>query len=464
MSRGVGLRFCVVVMLLITGSAVDAATVQNVRAWSGPEGTRVVLELSGPVEHRVFALANPDRVVIDLPSTTAAAGLTLAEPKGAVTGLRTGARPGGELRLVLELNEAARPKTFLLAPHEQYGHRLVVDLPPVQATPVVRRAPQPSTDRGRDVVVVIDAGHGGEDPGASGRGGAREKDVVLAIARKLATEVNAEAGMRAVLVRSGDYFVSHRKRMEIAHEANADFFISIHADSYRDAQAKGATVYVLSEKGASDEAALLLAQRENASDLIGGVSLADKDQLLARVLLDLSQSAALSASTAAGQRLIRRMSAVTAMRRREVQQAPFLVLKSPDIPSVLVETAYISNPREEASLKSAKYQSALAAALKQGIVDYFAANPPADSYFASRAPAPPTVTASTVTASTAVSARAPTAATAAARAPVRHVIARGETLSEIAERYRVSSASIRRTNSLRTDVLRVGQVLTIPRG
>jgi len=250
-----------------------------------------------------------------------------------------------------------------------------------------------------------------------------------------------------VLVRDGDYFVSHRKRMEIAHGAHADFFISIHADSYRSADAKGATLYVLSDKGATDEAALLLAQRENASDLIGGVSLADKDQLLARVLLDLSQSAALNASTAAAQRLIRRMSAVTAMRRREVQQAPFLVLKSPDIPSVLVETAYISNPREEASLRSAKYQAALAAALKDGIVDYFAANPPPGSYFASHAPVP-------------TQARAATPVSV----PVRHVIARGETLSQIAERYRVSSASIRRTNSLRTDMLRVGQVLTIPGG
>jgi N-acetylmuramoyl-L-alanine amidase len=439
-SRGVGLRFCALATLLVAASPAGAATVQNVRAWSGPEGTRVVFELSGPVEHKAFALAGPDRVVIDLPASSAATGLAL-EPKGVVTALRAGARPGGELRLVLELNQNSKPKTFLLSPHEQYGHRLVVDLPPAQATPVVRRAPQPSTDRGRDVVVVIDAGHGGEDPGASGRGGAREKDVVLAIARKLATEVNNQPGMRAVLVRDGDYFVSHRKRMEIAHEARADFFISIHADSYRDATAKGSTIYVLSDKGASDEAALLLAQRENASDLIGGVSLGDKDQLLARVLLDLSQSAALNASTAAGQRLIRRMSAVTAMRRREVQQAPFLVLKSPDIPSVLVETAYISNPREEASLRSAKYQSALAAAMKQGIVDYFATNPPEGSYFASNAPA-----------------------TTASAAPVRHVIARGETLSEIAERYRVSSASIRRTNSLRTDVLRVGQVLTIPRG
>jgi N-acetylmuramoyl-L-alanine amidase len=446
-SRGVRLRYCGLMALLVMGGAAGAATVQNVRTWSGPEGTRVVFELSGPVEHRVFALTNPDRVVIDLPSTSAATGLNLTDPKGAVTGLRSGSRPGGELRLVLELNEAAKPKTFLLPPHEQYGHRLVVDLPPAQATPIVRRAPQPSTNQGRDLVVVIDAGHGGEDPGASGRGGAREKDVVLAIARKLATEVNGQPGMRSVLVRDGDYFVSHRKRMEIAHEAHADFFISIHADSYRSAEAKGATLYVLSDKGATDEAALLLAQRENASDLIGGVSLADKDQLLARVLLDLSQSAALNASTAAAQRLIRRMSAVTAMRRREVQQAPFLVLKSPDIPSVLVETAYISNPREEASLRSAKYQAALAAALKDGIVDYFAANPPPGSYFASHAPVPTQARASTPVS-----------------APVRHVIARGETLSQIAERYRVSSASIRRTNSLRTDMLRVGQVLTIPGG
>ncbi len=453
MLRRLWLRAGVVLALLALDSVARAATVQNVRAWSGPEGTRVVFELSGPAEHRVFALENPNRVVVDLPRSTAATGLTLDEPKGAVTALRTGARQDGELRLVLELNQAAKPKTFLLTPNEQYGFRLVIDLPPTQAAPVVRRAPQVSTDRGRDIVVVIDAGHGGEDPGAIGRGKAREKDVVLAIAKKLAGEVDAQPGMRAVLVRDGDYFVSHRKRMEIAHEARADFFISIHADSYRDPDAKGATVYVLSDKGASDEAALRLAQRENASDLIGGVTLADKDQMLARVLLDLSQSASLNASIAAGQRLIRRMSAVTAMRRRDVQQAPFLVLKSPDIPSVLVETAYISNPREEASLRSSKYQAAIAAALRQGIVDYFAANPPEGSYFAAtpRAASPP--------------AASPPAASPPAASPevIRHVIARGETLSEIAARYRVSSASIRQTNSLRTDVLRVGQVLTIPR-
>jgi len=439
-SRSPRLFSSLVVLLSVIGShAAAAATVESVRAWSGPEGTRVVFELSGPVEHRVFALTGPDRVVIDLPSSTAASSLALDEAKGTVTAFRTGARPGGELRLVLELAAPAKPKTFLLMPNEQYGHRLVVDLPPAEAAPVVRRAPPTSSDAGRDVVVAIDAGHGGEDPGASGRGGAREKDVVRAIARRLKAEIDAQSGMHAVLIRDGDYFVSHRKRMQIAHEAQADFFISIHADSYRDRAATGATVYVLSEKGATDEAAQLLAQRENASDMVGGVSLADKDQMLARVLLDLSQSAALSASTAAGQRLIRRMSAVTPMRKTQVQQAPFLVLKSPDIPSVLVETAYISNAREEAALRSTKYQTSLAVALRQGIVDYFTANPPQGSYFAVHA------------------------ATAATE-PLRHVISRGETLSEIAERYRVSSASIRTSNSLRSDVLRVGQVLTIPRG
>ena len=423
--------------LLAHATFASAATVTSIRVWAGPDSTRVVFELNEPVEHRVFALSDPERVVIDLPSTTVAAPLSLPEPKGVVAAVRTGGRTSGELRVVLELTKAAKAKTFLLAPNEQYGHRLVVDLQQAEAAAVVHKAAA-VPERGRDVVIAIDAGHGGEDPGASGRNGAREKDVVLAIARRLAEEVDAQPGMRSVLVRSGDYFVPHRKRTEIAHNAQADFFMSIHADSYHDSSATGATVYVLSEKGASDEASLRLAQRENASDLIGGVSLADTDQVLARVLLDLSQNAALSASTAAGQRLIKRMSSVTAMRRLEVQQAPFLVLKSPDVPSVLVETSYISNPREEASLRSPQYQAALAKALRDGIVDYFAANPPQGSYFAARTPDPPQ--------------------------PAVHHVARGETLSEIAERYRVTPASLRRSNSLKSDSVRIGQVLTIPQG
>jgi len=417
--------------------AAAAATVNSIRVWSGPDSTRVVFELTAPVEHRVFTLSDPERLVIDLPATTVAAPLSLPEPKGVVAAVRTGDRSTGELRVVLELTKAAKAKTFLLAPNEQYGHRLVVDLFQPDTMPVVHRTAS-TPERGRDVVIAIDAGHGGDDPGASGRNGTREKDVVLAIARRVAEEVDSQPGMRAVLVRSGDYFVPLRKRMEVAHAAQADFFMSIHADSYRDSSATGATVYVLSEKGATNEASLLLAQRENASDLVGGVSLADADPLLARVLVDLSQNAALSASTAAGQRLIKQMSSVTALRRTQVQQAPFLVLKSPDIPSLLVETAYISNPREEASLRSPQYQAALAKALRDGIVDYFAANPPQGSYFAARTPDPPQ--------------------------PAVHRVVRGETLSEIAERYRVSTANLRRTNSLKSDSVRIGQALTIPQG
>jgi len=430
-----------------------AATVKSFRVFSGPDSTRVVFDLTAPVEHRVFTLADPDRIVIDLPDTKVGAPLSLPEPKGVVAQVRASGKAGGDLRVVLELTKAARPKTFLLAPNDQYGNRLVVDLfrggedsvsvnhaatpTPPTATPPTATPSAAAPWRGRDVIVAIDAGHGGDDPGASGRNGTHEKDVVVAIAHRVAEELDAQPGMRAVLVRSGDYFVPLRKRIAIAHAAHADFFMSIHADAYRDSSATGATVYVLNEKGATDEAALRLAQRENASDLIGGVSLADTDQTLARVLLDLSQNAALSASTSAGQRLIRKMSAVTPMRRMQVQQAPFLVLKSPDIPSVLVETAYISNPREEASLRNPQYQASLARALREGIVDYFTANPPQGSYFAHTAEPPPSM--------------------------LHHVI-RGETLSEIAERYRVTTAILRRSNSLKSDSVYVGQVLTIPPG
>lgn len=416
--------------------AVRAAEVEGVRVWSGPEATRVVLDLSAPAEHRVFSLADPHRIVIDLPRTSTRRALVLPEAKGFVSAIRTGARPNGELRVVLDLGQAVQPRSFLLPPNDQYGHRLVVDLEPGTAAPVVRRVEPPA--RGRDLVVVIDAGHGGEDPGATGRRGIREKDVVLAIARQLATELDRQPGVRAVLTRTGDYYVGLDRRRQIAREAQADLFVSIHADAYRDASALGATVYVLSEKGASDEVARRLAARENAADTIGGVSRAE-DPVLHRVLLDLSQNWAISASTAAGERLIDRLGTVTAMRRRQVQRGQFLVLKQPDVPSVLVETAYISNPTQEQALGDATYQAQLARALHAGILDYFQTHAPPDSYLAQNPDE-------------------------RVLAPVQHVISRGDTLSKIAERYNVSLPALRRSNSLKSDVIRVGQVLTIPPG
>ena len=422
----------------LLASISQANEVERVRLWASPESTRVVLDLDRPTAHRVFSLANPDRLVIDLDDSLVSATAVFAEARGLVASLRTGARPDGVLRVVLDLTQPSQANSFVLEPNDIYGYRLVVDLTSTtRAPPVVRRPPRADTPGGRPVVIAIDAGHGGEDPGATGRGGAREKNVVLGIARYLAEEVGAQPGMEPILVRDGDYYLPHRVRTERARQGEADLFVSIHADSFRDSRVGGSTVYVLSDKGASDEAARRLAERENASDMIGGVSLADKDEVLAGVLLDLSQSAAISASSQVGQRIIKRLDTIAKIRKQQVQHAPFLVLKSPDIPSVLIETAYISNPSEEAALKSSEYQRAMARAIHDGIVDYFRDNPPPGSYLAANPPP-------------------------YREAAVRHVISRGETLSEIAQRYSVSLPTLKRFNGLSGDSIRIGQVLTIP--
>lgn len=436
MSVGVRLALLGAWGSVVVSNQVAAAEVEGIRMRSGPEATRVVLDLTGPAEHKLFTLSGPDRIVIDLPGTRAASALRMPESKGVVGRVRTGSRGGGELRVVLDLDRRVKPKSFLLPPDGGYGHRLVVDLEPVGAAGPVRRVPA-ATGSGRDLVIAIDAGHGGKDPGAPGRRGADEKHVVLAVARLLAEELEREPGLKPVLTRNGDYYVGHQERMEIAHRAQADLFVSIHIDSYKDASARGATVYALSTKRASDEVGRRVAERENAADLIGGVSLADKDDVLARVLLDLSQNASISASIAAGRSVIDALGGVTTLRKTDVQQAPFVVLTSPDIPSILIETAYISNPNEEAALNDARHQRSLARALREGIVEYFRENPLPGTYLADNPPSPST--------------------------PVRHVIRRGETLSEIAERYRVSLATLRRSNGLSGDVIRIGQVLTIPR-
>lgn len=365
-------------------SATDPVDIRDVRLWAGPDGTRVVLDLSGPTSHELFTLREPDRVVIDVAGGRIATADGTPAGQGVVKQIRVGARDDGSLRVVLDVSEAVQAKSFLVEPNESYGHRLVVDLVAPGTGAAVAVAHAPIGDN-RDLVIAVDAGHGGEDPGAVGRAGTREKDVALAIARALARRIDQEPGMRAFLVRDGDYFVTHRDRMHKARVERADMFVSIHADSIRDRTISGSSVYILSARGASDEASRWLAERENASDLIGGVSLVDKDDVLASVLLDLSQTASLSASMTAAERVLHELDRIGEIRKRAVQQAGFLVLKSPDIPSILVETAYISNPGEEKRLRDPRHQERLAAAIHGGIRAYFHENPPPGTRFAALA-------------------------------------------------------------------------------
>lgn len=432
-------RFSLIVLFaLFSMSAHAGTTVENIRIWAEGGKTRVVLDLSRPSQHNIFTLRNPDRLVVDLEGSRMASRLAADMPgsTGAVNGVRSAIKADGTLRVVLDLNQDVRSRSFTAGPNSTYGDRLVIDLQRTGGMQPVKRASE-SYKPGRDIVVAIDAGHGGHDPGAVGRGRTREKDVVLQISRRLADKINAERGMRAVMVRTGDYYVDHRRRMAIAHQHNADLFVSIHADAVDDRRAHGATVYALSLKGATDEEARLLAERENAAVSVGGVSLNDKDQVLAEVLLDLSQNAALSASLDVGAEVIGELASIVRVRRKTVQQAGFLVLKSPDMPSILIETAYISNLSEEKKLKNSQHQARLANAIFGGIRSYFYSNPPPDTRIAMdirRNPA----------------------------REVRHVIARGDTLSEIAARYNTSAAAIRAANRLNNDTIRVGQTLSIP--
>ncbi|MDJ0939760.1 MAG: N-acetylmuramoyl-L-alanine amidase [Woeseiaceae bacterium] len=416
-------------------AAEAETTVENVRIWSESDRTRVVLDLSRPVAHSIFTLRGPDRLVVDLKDSELSKKLSaLPDGTGLVRRIRSGVRANGQLRVVLDLNAAVRSRSFTVQPNSAYGDRLVIDLQRTGGPRTVKRASE-GYNPGRDIVIAIDPGHGGHDPGAVGKARTREKDVALAISRALEKKVDAEPGMQAILIREGDYYVDHRKRMEIARRNNADLFISIHADAVDDRRPQGTTVYALSLKGASDEAARQLAERENAT--VGGVSLDDKDDVLASVLLDLSQNASLSASLDVGDDVSRELARLGNVHRRKVQQAGLIVLKSPDMPSILVETGFISNPTEERRLKDAGHQRRLADAMLAGIRSYFYENPPPDTRIAMQLKREPV-------------------------RQVRHVISRGDTLSEIAERYNVSAAEIRRANRLSSDKIRVGQTLSIP--
>ena len=352
-----------------------AADVIGLRLWTSPDSTRVVLDLSDAVSWKVFTLENPNRVVIDLDGIgTDPARLAIPPAAGVVSSVRLGPRDRGGLRVVFDVASPVRPEAFLSPPNEAYGHRLVVDLGLERTARPVKAVGD--TQGERDIVVAIDAGHGGEDPGAIGRSGTREKDVALAVARLLAARVNAEPGMRAVLTRSGDYFVPFRERIRRARTQQADIFVSVHADAFVNRAVRGSSVYVLSTNRASSEAARWLADRENRADLVGGVSLGDKSDVLASVLLDLSQNAAISASREAAAFVLSELDRVGQLKKSDVQHASLIVLTSPDVPSMLVETAYISNPDEERRLRDPAHQASLAAAIHSGVRRYFYANPP----------------------------------------------------------------------------------------
>jgi len=387
----------VLLSTMLSGVVFSATSLQDIRISSQADTTRVVLELNATAKQKIFTLDNPARVVIDLSDTT----LNTALPDGAgfVKSLRS-ASHDGTLRMVLDISGNADLQSSWLEANSDYGPRLVLDLQrpgaahessssssaPIAAasssSPASAIDPQPIKtlpgfgNGSRDLIIAVDAGHGGEDPGAIGRRGIREKNVTLAIAKLLKERIDAEPGMRAMLTRDGDYFVPLRDRIDRARQFKADMFISIHADSVRDRSVTGSSVYTLSGKGATNEAARWLADRENAADLVGGVSLENKNNVLASVLLDLTQGASMSASMDAAGRVLQQLDHIGDIHHSEVQQAGFVVLKSPDIPSMLVETAFISNPDEEARLSTARHQTKVADAILAGVREYFYVNTP----------------------------------------------------------------------------------------
>jgi N-acetylmuramoyl-L-alanine amidase len=418
------LSFITLLYLLSIPSAFAEIAVSSARIWPAQEYTRLTLESKQPISYKLFTIPNPERLVVDLedvevnaPLNELAGKINRDDPY--IKSVRVGRFKPGVVRLVLDLKAQIKPQLFSLKPVGEYGHRLVLDVyplvaidplmalaqqsenklaastpavasavieaPVIEATPTAvaqtepvapKPAPLPRAElSARVLIVAVDAGHGGEDPGAHGRKGTYEKNVTLAIARKLKEQIDAAPGMRAVLIRDGDYFIPLGGRVTKARNAHADLFVSIHADAFVKPDARGSSVFALSERGATSASARWLAKKENEADLIGGVNIAVKDPYLARTLLDLSQTATINDSMKVAKHVLRELSGINTLHRGFVEQAGFAVLKSPDIPSILVETAFISNPEEEQRLKDEDYQEKLARAILGGVKRYFAQNP-----------------------------------------------------------------------------------------
>ncbi|HKR76727.1 MAG TPA: N-acetylmuramoyl-L-alanine amidase [Rhodanobacter sp.] len=480
----------------LTPGGARAADVTAVRVWADASHTRLVFDLDGKPDYRIDR--QDDRVVVELARGKLAAGYADPAAQGRYRGMSQD-RQGGHLQLTAKMTAGSQVRSFVLAPAQGDHYRLVLDLLPGNGTdtvaaasvvaakpamaPVVAPPPAVATVNGRHggkaigmsrqiteqaaelldgqrkVVVCIDAGHGGKDPGSHGPDGTLEKNVTLAVARDLAAQINKQPGMKAILTRDGDYFIPLARRYQIAREHDADLFVSIHADAFTSGDARGSSVWVLSSRGKSSVAARMLADRENSSDLIGGVSLDDKSDGLAKVLLDMQQGWAVQASDTVAGNVLKALAQLGPTHRGYVERANFVVLRSPDVPSILVETAFISNPAEERKLRDPGHQKALAEAVMGGVKNYFESTPPPGTWFAAQAARRN---------GTELAAAQPPAddgpATADANVRDLHRVGEGESLGSIARQYGISVSALKSANHIDGNVVRTGTMLAIPAG
>ena len=427
------------------GCYADKVIIKEIRLWSDPEKTRFVFDLSGPPDYKAFAVPNPDRYVVDIKNADFEKNLKLPDLKESpVSKIRKAKKDyNTNVRIVFDLNTTVSPKNFVLTPFNQYGNRLVVDLYKSEKTgggKIKVAAKEPSNNL-RDAIIAIDAGHGGEDPGAIGPRNELEKNVVLSISKKLAKFVDDEPGFRSKLIRRGDYYVGLRKRIEIARENKADIMLSLHADAFKTANVRGASVFAISDRGSTSEEARWLAENQNQTDLIGGmgeyVKIDTKSEPLVRnVLLDLAFGYSQRESLEMGAQVLKELKTVTKLHKEKVEQAGFMVLKAPEVPSILVEVGFISNPKEAYNLSDAGYQTKIAKSIFRGVKNYIYDRPPDGSYVAWIKERPGDLRV--------------------------HVIKQGDTLSELSLRYSVSLEAIKKFNSVRGDTIKIGQKLRIP--